>query len=493
MRGSLLALAFAGFSVLALSAAAQQQSVQSPPPQPPATPAAVAPAPVSPQIAHTLDQLREAALKDDNGYAIVEDLVTQIGPRRAGSPAEARARVWAQGTLRAQGFSNVHVEPFTMKAWEPITQSAEITAPVQQPMVVAALGGSPSTPPAGVEAEVVRFLNLDAMNAAPDDAVRGKIAFIDEPMARTMDGSGYGQAVRKRGRCAPMAQAKGAVACLIRSVGTNSDRFAHQGGGRQPAGTSLPAAAISPPDADILARLIAHAPNGAGVHVRLNITSATDDAAPSGNVIAEVRGRERPDEIVLVAAHLDSWTLGQGAIDDGAGVAIVTAAAKLINNLPRHPRRTIRVLLAGSEEPGGAGGDAYDAAHHNERHILAGESDLGADLVWRMRTRFGAGAAPYSRAMSAALAPLAVIPGDNLLDEGGTDIAPTTEAGAPTIALNQDASHYFDVHHTANDTMAQIDRGRLRQNIAAWAIVLYLAAETDWDFRAGGMPHAASN
>jgi hypothetical protein len=475
MRGGAFALALAGLAVLTVSALAQD--------------AAVTPAPVSPQIASALDQLRDAALGDNNGYSIVEDLVTQIGPRRAGSPEEARARDWAQAMLRAEGFSNVHVEPFTLQSWEPVVQTASVIAPGQQPLVIAALGGSPSTPAGGLEAEVVRFLNLDALAAAPDAAVRGKIVFIDEPMARTEDGSGYGAAVRKRARCAPMAQHKGALACLIRSVGTNTDRFAHQGGNaRQPDGASLPAAALAPPDADILARLLAH---GAGVRVRLNITSVMQEAAPSGNVIAEIRGREKPNEIVLIAAHLDSWTLGQGAIDDGAGVAIITAAAKLINNLPRHPRRTIRILLAGSEEPGGLGGKAYDLAHHGDTHILAGESDLGADLVWRMRTRFGAGAGPYASAMLSALAPLAIISGDNALDEGGTDIAPTTEAGAPTIALNQDASHYFDVHHTANDTMAQIDRTHMRQNIAAWAIVLYLAAETDWDFRTGGMAPAA--
>ncbi|HVY84310.1 MAG TPA: M28 family peptidase, partial [Caulobacterales bacterium] len=304
--------------------------------------------------------------------------------------------------------------------------------------------------------------------------------FIDERMTRTQDGSGYGVAVAKRGRCAPMAQAKGAVACLIRSVGTDDNRFAHQGGNsRQRDGAHLPAASLAPADADVLAYALARGP----ARVRLQIEADFRDNAPSGNVLAEIPGREKANEIVLATAHLDSWDLGYGAIDDGAGVAIITAAAKLIRDLPRRPRRTIRIFLAGSEEIGGLGGEAYAAAHHDDTHIIAAESDFGADRIWRMQTGFGAGAASYTRALQLQLAPLGVDPSNGRTEDAGTDIDPLREAGVPVISLDQDGTRYFDAHHTANDTLARIDPAQLRQNVAAWAVFLYLAAETDWDFR----------
>jgi Zn-dependent M28 family amino/carboxypeptidase len=236
---------------------------------------------------------------------------------------------------------------------------------------------------------------------------------------------------------------------------------------------------MSPADADTLDALLQHG----AVRVHLDIQSTRDPQAQSGNVIAEIRGRERPDEIVLLAAHLDSWDLGQGAIDDGAGVAIITAAARLINALPRHPRRTIRLLLAGTEEPGGLGGDAYGHAHAGERHVIAAESDLGADRVYRFNTSFPDSALPYARAFERALAPLSVVAGANTA-EGGTDIGGVKANGTPVVDLQQDATRYFDYHHTANDTMAAIDPEQLRQNVAAYAVFAYLAAEEDWDFGA---------
>lgn len=454
-----------------------------------AAPAVPPAAPLPPEIQRTVERLHAAALADTNGYAIVEDLVTRIGPRLAGSPAEARARAWAAAMFRAQGFSNIRIESFPIAAWQPESQSAAVVAPESQPLVIAAIGGSPATPAAGIEGEVLRFRNMAELQQASADAVRGRMVFIDEPMARTQDGSGYGAAIVKRSACAPAAQRLGALACLIRSVGTNRDRFAHQGRG-SPGDVAIPVptAALAPPDADTLARLIAR--SGVPVRVRLSIQASTFPRAESGNVLAEVPGREHPEQIVLAAAHLDSWSLGQGAIDDGAGVAIITAAARLISDLPVRPKRTIRLLLAGSEEPGALGGIAYGGAHGHEQHMLAAESDGGADAIWRLRTRFGTGALTHAATLAGALAPLAIIPGGNVLQAGGggEDVDPVTSAGVPLLSLSQDMSRYFDAHHTANDTLERIDPAQLRQNIAAWAITLYLIAEMDWDLRAGGLP-----
>jgi len=457
------------FAALGVVLAASASAQTAPPP-----PVAAAPG----DVLRNVERLREAALNDDHGYDIVQDLVTQIGPRIAGSEAEARARDWAVAMLRANRFSNVRVEPFTIQSWAWTRQEARIVSPSQQRLVIAALGGSPSTPPGGVEAEIVRFPDLDSLRAAPDAAVRGRIVFIDEHMTRTQDGSGYGSAVVKRSRCAPTAQAKGAVACLIRSVGTDTHRFAHQGSGpRQPDGASLPTASLSPADANTLTTLLQRGP----VRVHMELETVMRENAPSGNVIAEVRGRERPDEVVLLAAHLDSWDLGQGAIDNGAGVAIITGAARLINAMPRHPRRTIRLLLAGSEEIGGKGGDAYGAAHRAEHHVVAAESDFGADRIYAFRTRFAPEALPYARAIQRSLAPLGINLGNNEAD-GGTDIGAVKTNGVPIVDLEQDGTRYFDYHHTADDTLAAIDPEQLRQNIAAYAVFAYLVADSDWDF-----------
>lgn len=438
---------------------------------------------ITPEMARTLDRLSAAALASDHAYDIVESLVTEVGPRLGGSAAEGRARDWAVAMLRANRLSNVRIEPFTFFAWDAVREEAFITSGGGvRPMVAVALGGSPSTPAGGLEAEVARFPNMAALEAAPDSAVAGRIVFIDERMVRTQDGSGYGAAVAKRGNCAPVAQAKGAVGCLIRSVGTDPHRFAHQGGSsRQRAGTSLPAMAVSPADADLLARLAARG----AVRVRMAIDVNTLENAPSGNVIAEIPGRERPNEIVLLAAHLDSWDSGHGAIDDGAGVAIVTAAARLIRDLPRRPRRTIRILLAGAEEVGVHGGAAYAAAHSGETHIVAAESDFGAGRIYQFRTRFAEGALPYARAIQRALAPLGINLGSNTAG-GGADIAGIREAGAPVVDLAQDGSDYFDYHHTPDDTLAAIDPAALRQNVAAYAVFAYMAADSDWVFGEAG-------
>ncbi len=470
---------------IALAALALASSANAQQPQPgfqvatnPQAPPAVAP--LSAEQIRTVERLRVAALDGDRAWDIVESLVTEIGPRLAGSEAEACARDWAVRMLRENRFSNVRIEPFTIPYWDAVREDAHIVSPTRQRMVVAALGGSPSTPQRGLEAEVVRFDSMAALEAAPQAAVAGRIVFIDERMTRTMDGSGYGAAVAKRGRCAPVAQRKGAAACIIRSVGTDPHRFAHQGGNsRQSEGASLPAAAISPADADLLARLLARG----RVRVNLEIEAETRDNAPSGNVIAEIRGRERPDEIVLLAAHLDSWDLGQGALDDGAGVAIVTAAARLIRDLPRRPRRTIRILLSGAEENGVHGGGHYALAHAGDTHIVAAESDFGAGRVWRLRTRFADDAVRYGRAIQRQLAPLGIILGDNAAS-GGADIGALRTAGVPVVDLSQDGLDYFDYHHTPDDTLDKIDPEALRQNVAAFAVFAYLAADSDWDFRA---------
>ncbi len=437
---------------------------------------------IPPAVAETVQQLQKSALAGDLAFATVSDLTTMVGPRMAGTEQEARARAWAERTLKGLQFDAVRIEEAKIPYWARLYDAAEIVSPVPFKLYVAALGGSGPTPKGGITAPLVRFTDLNGLRAAAPETVKGKLVFIDEPTVRTQDGSGYGVGVAKRGLCGPIAQSKGAAGCLIRSVGTHMHRFPHQGGpARARDGATLPVAAVSPPDAEHLSRLMARGE----VKVRLEIDVAVKDDAPSGNVIAEVRGREKPNEIVIIGAHLDSWDQATGALDDGAGVGIVVAAAKLIQDLPRHPKRTIRVILFGAEETGLHGAIAYVKQHASEtgQFIVGAESDFGARKIFRFQTRFGEAALPAARAIQRQLAPLGIGPHDNQAS-GGPDMRPFREAGVPVVELEQNGWDYFDYHHTPDDTLDKIDPAELRQNVAAYATFAYLAAEMDWDFRA---------
>jgi Zn-dependent M28 family amino/carboxypeptidase len=243
----------------------------------------------------------------------------------------------------------------------------------------------------------------------------------------------------------------------------------------------IPAAALSVPDAELLAHM---ASRGVPVRVRLKMASTFEDAVPAWNVVGEVTGSEHPDQIIVIGGHLDSWDPGQGAIDDGAGVAITSAAAKLINDLPRHPKRTIRMVMFGAEEMDYSGA-AYAAAHQDEagKIVLAIECDEGADAVWSVDLPAGTADQPGFRSLAAVLAPLKIYISPKAPLFGGADVEALMKAGAPTVDLHQDATRYFDIHHSADDTLDKIDRAQLNQNFAAWAAFLNLAADGDVDFK----------
>ncbi|MEO7635500.1 MAG: M28 family peptidase, partial [Sphingomicrobium sp.] len=343
------------------------------------------PAPASPVPAQVA-ALRDAALGDDIAWDIVEGLTTEVGPRLAGSPAEARARDWAVAKLRALGFANVRVESFDVPYWVRGEEKAWITAPFPQPLVLTALGNSGATPAAGIEAAVIAFDSVDALSAAPDSAVRGKIVFIDHAMPRTQDGSGYGAFGRARREGPTIASRKGAAAIVVRSIGTDSHRNPHTGVQSFADGVApIPAAALSNPDADQMVRVFKR---GLPVRMRLLLTPRQMGRTPSGNVIAEVPGRDPRAPVVLVGGHFDSWDLGTGAIDDGAGLAITTAAAKRIMDSGQ-PLRTIRVVWFGSEETGLFGGFDYQKRHGTEPHWAVAESDFGSDRIWKVNSKLG--------------------------------------------------------------------------------------------------------
>ncbi len=424
--------------------------------------------------------LRDRALAGSPAYAILESLTTEIGPRPTGSPAQKRAMEWGVAKLKALGFQNVHVEPFAKDAWTRGAEAAEVTGPYPQKLAILGLGGSTPTPPAGIEAPIVLFHAYADLLAAPLGSLTGKIAVVTQPMARTQDGAGYGALIAMRVEGPAEAAKRGAAAYLIRSLSTADDRFPHTGV-MQPA--PIPAAALSPADAGLIDRMAAR---GAAVTIRLKLDSHVTTGAQAWNVVGEIRGRETPSEVVVIGGHLDSWDPGTGAIDDGAGVAITTAAGKLIADLPRAPRRTVRVVLFGSEETGGSG-EAYAAAHKDEvAHIvLAGESDLGSDPIFKLRLAPGGVSSPALAGLAQVLAPLKIVIDPAAADDGGADVEGLQALGAPIMSYYQDASRYFDTHHSADDVLDRVDAKSLDQNVAAWAALVYAVAESDVDFRKG--------
>ncbi len=428
-------------------------------------------------------ELREQALKDDTGWKVVESLTTEVGPRLAGSEADARAVAWATAKFKALGFDKVWTEPVTFPKWERRSEQLTVLGTHPQPLTVTALGGSPG---GSVVAEVVRFADLAALEAAPADSLKGRIAFVDYQMKADRSGSDYrnGGAIRSRGPSAAIR--KGAIGYLMRSAGTDNHRVAHTGITRFDDGlTPVPSAALTVPDADQLARLLARGP----VKLRLALDCGWEGEATSYNVIGEITGRSLPQEVVVIGGHLDSWDLGTGAIDDAAGVGITMAAGHLIGKLKQAPKRTIRVVAFANEEQGLYGGRAYAAQHAADlrKHQIAAESDFGAGRIYAFNTSAPERAQAASRQIAEALAPLGIEyqPGKG---GPGPDISPFAAQGMAWAWLAQDGTDYFNLHHTADDTLDKIDPQALAQNVAAYAVFAYLAAEADGDFGSEAKP-----
>ena len=419
------------------------------------------------------------SFQSDLGYQIIESLTTEVGQRLAGTEAEARARDWGIAKFKELGFKNVRIEPFQVDRWERHSEHAEITSPFPQKLMITALGGSIATGSDGIVGQVVRFENLQALKDAPMKGLKGKIVFVDEYMTRTQDGSGYGVAVKKRSGAAVEAGKRGAVAALIRSVGTDHHRFPHTGQMTYDQNVvKVPIAALTAPDADQLHRAL-----GRGdVEVKLQIDVQSYGKSQSGNVIAEIPGVT--DEIVIIGAHLDSWDLGTGAVDDGAGIGITVGAAKLILDMNKKPKRTIRIVMFGAEEVGLVGAIAYAKEHANEldRHVVGTESDFGAGKVWRFDTNFAESKLYKAKEIHKVLEPLGIALGSNNAS-GGPDMGPLRMLGMPVVTLKQNGWDYFDLHHTPNDTFDKINSEDIAQNVAAYSAFIWMTANMSGDFR----------
>lgn len=435
-----------------------------------------APALAAPDRLAQAATLRDRALATSAAYGLLEDLTTTVGQRLAATPAEQRGRDWALKAMKAAGLVDIKVEPFPMPVWERGTETAEVTGANPQKLIIAALGYSGATPSGGISAPVVYFADYAALEAAAPGSLAGKIAFIDHHMMAAQDGSSYGTngVVRRAGPA--LAASKGAVATLIRSLGTDHHRNPHTGATTWPDRKAVTAAAaLALPDADQLARLLAKGP----VTLRLVIMPRFDPNGQSANISGEIPGIGAPKDIVIIGGHLDSWDLATGTIDDGAGMAITLAAAKIIKDSGLKPRRTIRVVFWGAEEPGIWGGRAYGEAHKDEAVVLAAESDFGADRVYRVSSKVAETGLPLIAEINRVLAPLGIAPTRNNASEGGADVQPLGATGAGILELEQDGIRYFDLHHTPDDTFDKVDKAQLDQNVAAYAAAVWLAASDD--------------
>ncbi len=451
-----------------------------------ATAAAAAPntAPIATPLSVTLGAaiVRDKALAGNAAYAIVAGLTTEIGPRLAATPAEAHARDWIAAKMTELGLARVHVQTFAVPHWERGLETATTVGVNPQRLALTALGYSGATPPTGIEADVFQVTDLNELRAFKPGDLSGKIVFVDHDMRAAQDGSGYGAYNDIRTAGPAVAASKGAVAYLHRSLGTGPARLPHTGVTRFPAGMKpIPAAALSVPDAMQLGAMLKRG----GVRLHLVLTPRDVGMGTSGNVVGEIAGTT--SEVVLTGGHLDSWDLGTGAIDDGAGVAITLAAVATINDAIRshavpRPLRTIRIVAFGDEEAQGPLGGATYLAGHPEPVVLALEADFGADRVWSLRTHL-ANTAPTTGSPALAglvrvLAPLGIVPSP-LPAHGGTDIEAAVAGGAAVVDLAQDGTHYFDLHHSADDTLDKIDPAALTQAVAAYAATLWWAANAD--------------
>jgi hypothetical protein len=486
-------------AVLAAACAAQICIGQSPVPAPP-SPGSTSPSIFdrlnammaggksawTPEQLATMARLREAALKDPYALNELRHLTDNIGPRLSGSPQAQQAVDYVAAEMRTLG-ATVTKEKATVPHWVRGLETAEVVSwPGQTPgtaqkLVLTALGGSVATPAEGLTAEVVVVDDFNQLHALPPGAVNGKILLFNHKFDKELAAQGkgldaYGGGVIYRGSAPMVGASVGAAAVLVRSVGGADFRLPHTGLTAYTDGVpKIPAAALSSEDADMLKDLAAQGP----VRLHLTLTPQTLPDAPSFNVIADWKGTEHPEQVVIVSGHLDSWDLGTGAIDDGAGVVVSMQVIHLLKDLGIHPRRTVRFVAWMSEEEGSQGAAAYMAEHAGEamNHIGAIESDLGCDHPTGIYYSGKPALGQWLRPVAQLLDPIGA---ETLVEaaETGEDISGLTEKGVPSFAPVQDSRFYFNYHHTAADTFDKVDPRHLNENAAVMAVLAYALADS---------------
>ncbi|MCK6547836.1 M20/M25/M40 family metallo-hydrolase [Myxococcota bacterium] len=427
----------------------------------------------------TTAKILAAALREDSAHPRLAELTDGIGHRLSGSKSLDRAIDWAIASFTADGQEGVRRQKVMVPHWVRGEESARIVAPLDAKVFMLGLGGSPATPRGGITAEVISVPDFAALDALGPEKVRGKIVLFDHAMPPYgPDGPRYGETVVYRASGPARAAKLGAVAALVRSVTARSLRTPHTGSTHFEEGQKkIPAAAISTEDAALITRLTKRGP----VRVRLVMSAKTLPDAPSANVIAELRGREKPDEIVLIGGHLDSWDVGQGAHDDGAGCIMVIEALRILRELGVRPRRTIRAVLFTNEENGLRGATEYAKQHANDRHFAAIETDTGGFEPKGFAARAHPDALKRLEALMTLLEPLGATKLEKADGPPGADISPLAPTGAPLLGLRMDISTYFDYHHSEADTLDKIDPRALQRSVAAMAVMAWALADEPQD------------
>jgi hypothetical protein len=415
------------------------------------------------------EKLIAASMADTEGYDRLAYLCYRIGNRLSGSPSLDRAIAWSVEQMKAAGLSNVQVIPVKVPHWVRGAESARMLAPVERPLHMLGLGASVGTPPGGITAQVVAVSDFAELEKLGRAKVEGRIVLYNE------EWRGYGPTVAYRSNGASRAAALGAVAALVRSVTPVAVQIPHTGVMRyDPSQPSIPAAAVSVEDAMMMARLCAE---GVTVRVHLEMGARTEPDADSGNVIGEIPGREKPEEVVVMGGHIDSWDVGQGAQDDGAALMASLQAAALIKKLGLQPRRTLRVAFWVNEENGGRGGEAYRAwvGDRIASHVAAIEMDDGAETPRGFSAGVDAASLETLRQIGALLGPVGA--SEIALGGGGTDIGPLLRDGVPGLGERTVGTHYFDWHHADTDTLDKVNLEDFRKNMAALAVMGYVLAD----------------
>jgi hypothetical protein len=477
---------FLSFSLLFCAQQVEAQQTPAAASSPIASPSPT-PAVFSAETLADLKRLQQAALTSDYAYRQVAHLSNSIGPRLTGSAQAAKAVEYVASELKALGC-DVQLERVMVPHWVRGEETAALVqfpgqaANTTQKIVLCALGESVATPKDGIEADVIVVRNFDELKSLPHEKVAGKIVLFNYPFDKQMaaegrGGEAYGEAVVYRADGPSAAARQGAVACLIRSVGGADYRLPHTGQTDYAMDApKIPAGAVTAEDADLIADLVRQGP----VRMKLVLTPQTLPDVESANVIGDIRGSEHPEQVIIVSGHLDSWDLGTGAIDDGAGVAVSMEAANLIQKLHLKPKRTIRVIAWMNEENGLAGSKQYAKDHEKEwmNHFAAMETDSGADHPLGINIK----AKPEAKKTFAPVA--AILQGSgagmlNLVEHGGADIGPIEKAGVPAFSPIQDSRFYFNYHHTAADTLDKIVPKELAENSAVVAVAAYALANME--------------
>ena len=432
--------------------------------------AATADSSIATAYRQTADSLIGAATSDSAAYARLGRLVDTFGHRLSGSASLESAIDWILSEMKSDSLQNVRGEKVMVPRWVRGAESADLVKPRAAPLRMLGLGGSVATPKNGITAPVLVVNSFDDLRSRASEA-RGKIVLFDAPF------TSYRETVHYRVEGASAAARAGAVASLIRSVASFSIRSPHTGVMHYDSTVAqIPAAALSVEDAEMLHRF---QDRGQPVIVRLRMGARTLPDAPSRNVVAEVVGRDRPDEVVVLGGHIDSWDVGQGAMDDGGGAVAAWEAVRLILRLGLRPRRTIRVVLWTNEENGGKGGLGYRDAHAGqlENHVLAMESDNGVFTPYGFRFSGSDAALARVQQVAALLQPIGASKVSREKESPEADIAPLVERGVPGVGLEVDRTRYFWFHHSDGDTLDKIDPAQLARCVAAMAVMAYVVAD----------------